>query len=145
MTFRLPTAHGSRIALWDYKQRRAVVLVFLPELAQADLARLEELHQTARKFAAQLLVVLPVKPDELTALLPVQPPYPVLADEGGLVHRQYMRLADQAETLPLTAALFIADRFGAISRYALAENLATLPPPTEIETMLDFLGNLCNP
>lgn len=145
--FRLPKVGGGSVASWDYKQRRAFVLVFLPHLDRAALNQLQTLFTALQPFGAQLLVSLPSSIEELAGPeVEAAVSYPVLADQNGLVYRQYLEWAGlDYHHSELPAALFIADRFGAVNRYALAATPAQLPDAGEITAMLEFLGNLCNP
>lgn len=142
--FRLPDISGKPVSLWDYKQRRAVVLYFLPQPDRTVLQARQREYQAYQRLGVEMLVIISCPVDQLKTLAATREiSYPVLADQAGQVYRQYLDFA--GATLPgeLLAAVFVADRFGAVSRYAVSEELAGLHP--QILAMLEFLGNLCNP
>lgn len=144
--FRLPSAQGEPVAIWDYKQRRAVVLYFLPELDPAFLSQLQSEYAEYRAQGAQLLVIstYPVRPlIDLVAQLGLT--YPLLSDADGRIYKRYLHLIEADFQKELPSALFIADRYGAINRYATAVRPPALPVASEVVAHLEFLGNLCNP
>lgn len=148
--FSLPSGTGKPVRLWDYKQRKALVIYFLKGDETSFLQQLETEAAAYQPYGAQLLAIVAAGPEqvkELTASLKLT--YPLLADPDGAVHTRYIQLTypqynpQQISNKPL--ALFVADRFGAISRYATATELNKLPGQPEILEVLEFLGNLCNP
>ncbi len=144
--FKLPAAQGGTIALWDYKQRKQLVLYFLPHPDSGFLSRLQTENPAYQETGAQLLVIVPAPLEQLTALhnqLALN--YPLLTDEEGRAYKRYLHLIEADIQQELPAAVFVADRFGAITRYATAPRPAMLPSQTEILGMLEFLGTLCNP
>ena len=146
--FKLPSSQSRKIASWDYKQRRALVLVLLPQAEPHFLKRLEAEYQDYKAAGAELLAITFLQPEELSRLaVELKLSFPLLSDPDGAVYRQYMAMLEEEITgrAELPAALLVADRFGAVSRYALATKPAGLPDRDEIVEMLEFLGNLCNP
>lgn len=144
--FRLPAAQGGTVALWDFKQRQAVVLYFLPQGNEAFLSQLQAEYAAYKAKGAQMLVIVPAALEALRELaLTLNLSFPLLSDEQGSTYQNYLKLVEADLQTELPAAVFVADRFGAISRYALALLPQGLPPQEEILDMLEFLGNLCNP
>ncbi len=148
--FDLPSGAGERVRLWDYKQRKPLVIYFVAGDESAFLQRLNSENQLYRDFGAQLLVISGLEGERLAQLTyELNLSYPLLADADNRVHSRYIQLVypqyDAAQIQQKPAALFIADRFGSIYRYATAISPDKLPPQPEIIEVLEFMGNLCNP
>lgn len=150
--FKLAATTGAKIASWDYKQRQPLVLYFLPRLDEAFLQQLEQEAANLQPYGAKMLALLPVPLEELKeAAGRLKLTVPLLADESGETFQKYLKLIlpeDSKESLEIKefpALVFVADRFGAISRYASTNQTAGLPGQPEILATLEFLGNLCNP
>ena len=143
--FRLPaTITPKPVALWDYKQRQAVVLYFLPQATELQLNERQQEYAAYRTAGAEMLVIVPQTIAELTRLAEeLKLTYPLLSDQAGTVYQQYLKFVGITIVGELLPAIFIADRFGAVSRYAIANDLSGLQP--QVLDMLEFLGNLCNP
>ena len=146
--FRLPKVGGGSVASWDYKQRRAFVLVFLPHLERAAFSWLQTLYMTLQPFGAQLLVSLPFSIEELAGpVADAKVSYPVLADQNGPVYRQYLEWAglnyhhSELPDSPLYCRPFRSRQPLRPGRHS----LPNYPTRGEITAMLEFLGNLCNP
>lgn len=144
--FKLPSAQGGNVALWDYKQRQPVVLYFLPELDPVLLSRLQNEYDIYKAQGAQLLVITPYPVEQMTAIAEkLNLSYPLLSDVEGRTYQRYLNLIEADLQKELPAAVFITDRFGATNRYTSASEAGELPPQTEILEHLEWLGNLCNP
>ncbi|MDB5080533.1 MAG: redoxin protein [Chloroflexi bacterium] len=153
--FKLAASTGTKIASWDYKQRQPLVLYFIPRLEETFLQQLEEVARELQAYGTEVLVLLPLPVEDLKeAAARLKLSVPLLSDESGETYRKYLKLIlpegnnnDSPEELEKTAgaAVFVADRFGAISRFATATKAADLPGQSDIMAMLEFLGNLCNP
>jgi peroxiredoxin len=148
--FALPAGTGKTVRLWDYKQRKAAVIYFLGGSEVALLGQLRSDAPVYREAGAELLVIsaqTAARVTELTAELGLD--YPLLADPDQAVHTRYIQLTypqyNPQEVREKPLALFIADRFGAVNRYATTTDPNKLPSQTEILEVLEFLGNLCNP
>ncbi len=150
--FKLEATTGSKIASWDYKQRQPLVLYFLPRLEDAVLLQLDQAARNLQAYGTEVLALLPVPLDQLKeAAARLKLTLPLLADEQSEAYRKYLKLIlpedsrEKLEIKDLPALVFVADRYGAISRYAGAAQAANLPGQAEIMDMLEFLGTLCNP
>lgn len=146
-SFTLPALNGKKdkVSGWDYKQRNPLV-IYLLLIADAEVfTQLENERAVYQEYKAEVLALVRAdlgSMNELNTRLRLS--YPVLADVDGAVFEKFLKLADiQPEAAQ--AAVFITDRFGAATRYAVAKTPATLPPVEEIAATLDFLTNLCNP
>src|SRR4051812_19603805 len=85
--FNLPSGTGKPVQLWDYKQRKALVLYFLQGDETAFLQQLETEATAYQNYGAQLLVIVATGPEqvkELTTSLKLT--YPLLADPDRVVH-----------------------------------------------------------
>ncbi|MBN9386455.1 MAG: redoxin domain-containing protein [Chloroflexi bacterium] len=150
--FKLAATTGGKIASWDFKQKQPLILYFLPGLDDALLQNLEKAALNLQAYGTETLALLPLPLETLKeAATRLKLTMPLLSDEAGETFRKYLKLVlpeDKNETVEvknLPAMVFVADRFGAISRYANATSAANLPGEKEIMGMLEFLGNLCNP
>jgi peroxiredoxin len=150
--FKLEATTGSKIASWDYKQRQPLVLYFLPRLEDAFLQELEQAALNLQAYGTEVLALLPVPLEELKeAAARLKLTMPLLADDHAETYRKYLKLIlpedsrESIEIKALPALVFVADRYGAISRYASASQAAGLPGQAEILDMLEFLGTLSNP
>ncbi len=148
--FTLPDGAGRKVQLWDYKQRKPVVIYFLNDTEVEFLQRLQSEANEYQAMGAQLLVIVAADAGQVKALSEnLNLSYPLLADPERSVHARYIQLVypqyDPAQTRQKPLALFVADRYGSIYRYATATEPAKLPAQPEILELLEFLGNLCNP
>ncbi len=138
---------GGLVASWDFKQRQPLVLYFLPQPSPSYLGQLQAEYRAYRDINAAMLVIVPEQLAALTVLaVELKLSYPLLADSAGTTYRNYLQLIEyDLTTNERPTALFVADRFGAISRYATATLPEGLPPQSEVLKMLEFLGTICNP
>jgi peroxiredoxin len=152
--FKLAATTGGKIASWDFKQKQPLILYFLPGLDEAFLQTIEQVALNLQAYGTETLALLPLPIETLKeAATRLKLTMPLLSDEAGETFQKYLKLVlpeDKNEVFTfeikkLPAMVFIADRFGAISRYATATGAANLPGEKEIMGMLEFLGNLCNP
>ncbi len=137
---------GKKVRLWDYKQRNPVVIYFLNGDEAAFLQRLDHEYPAYRRENAEMLVITALDADGV-AKAGVK--YPLLADPTRKVQADYIKLI-QPDYNPATAkslpvAVFVADRYGSLYRYATSHAPEYLPGQSEILAFLEFLGNLCNP
>jgi peroxiredoxin len=144
--FQLPAAGGRMIRLWDYKQRRQVVLLALHGLDCADcqklLASFAGRYADFREQETEILALLPMAPEALEhwqAQLDL--PFPLLADATG---KTLARLGawDGALQAVLPTVL-VADRYGALySRYTAASE-GDLPAPDVVLKDLEYIAIQC--
>lgn len=147
-SFTLSALNGKKdkVSGWDYKQRNPLVIYLLPAADAEVFSQLETERAAYREYKAEVLALVRTdlgKLNELNTRLRLS--YPLLADEDGAVFEKFLKLADIQSDTAAHAAVFITDRFGAATRYAVAKTPAMLPPVEEITATLDFLTNLCNP
>jgi peroxiredoxin len=116
------------------------------------LQKLDQEASNLQAYGTEVLAVLPVPLEELKEVARrLKLTVPLLADEGSETFQKYLKLIlpeDNRENIEIKefpAMVFVADRFGAISRYAAGSQAAGLPGQPEILATLEFLGHLCNP
>lgn len=148
--FSLPAGSGREVRLWSYKQRQPLVIYFLQGTDQTFLLELNDQYAAYQAENIELLVIVGLDKasvEKITATLQLK--YPLLADPDYSVHTRYIKLTfpqyNPAEVAQKPLAVFVADRFGSIFRYATATEIAKLPPQTEILSAHEFISCLCNP
>ena len=148
--FELQSGTGKKIRLWDYKQRKPLVIYVLNRPEPSFLQQLQSELPAYEAARAQLLVIAALEPEQTgqqTANLNLT--YPLLADPNQTVYNRYIQVIypqyqpEQVRQKP--SALFVADRYGSIWCYASATSPEKLPEQAEVLDALEFLGNLCNP
>lgn len=148
--FTLASGQGQIVKLWDYKQRQPLVIYFLAGNEEEFLRGLQSEYAAYRQMQAEMLVITALDANavqQLTVQFGLS--YHLLADADRAAHNRFIKLTypdyDSAKITNQPVAVFVADRFGAISRYQTALSVDKLPPQSEILEWLEFLGNLCNP
>jgi len=148
--FELASGKGKTVKLWDYKQRNSLVIYFVEGNETSFLPQLQTEYVAYRRNETELLVIAAQSPEMVASLTEnLSLTYPLLADPDYATHAKYMQLIepqyDPSSNKDKPVALFIADRYGSVYRYATSHIVANLPEQGEILSFLEFLGNLCNP
>jgi hypothetical protein len=138
--FELPAADGRPVRLWDFRQRRNLVL-FLHHgstcpRCRAELVRFARHYPAYRERATEVLAIGPDGPAlsaDLAETLAL--PFPLLSDPGGLV------AARQALQPP---AVLIGDRFEEIWAAWAPRSDLELPSQEEIVGWLEFISIQCH-
>lgn len=148
--FRLSAVNrDGQLGPWDYKQHRNLVLVFFRSIESEKCRQL--LRAIAKHYAeyqekeAEVLVISTDRMDRLRQLVQdLALPFPVLSDNEGRVSDLYLPGSRQAgDKAALEAAIFVADRWGAIFyRTSLARD-HDLPAEGEIREWLKFIELQC--
>lgn len=149
-SFRLAAANRQRqLGPWDYKQHRNLVLFFLHS-AECRKCRqlLREIAAHYSEYRRMEAEVLAISADEIDHLRQMAQelalPFPVLVDSDGRATDLYLKQAAQAaETAAPAAAVFVADRWGAIFIRKIAEQEHDLPAEEEIREWLEFIELQC--
>lgn len=115
--FRLPAADGGEVTRSEFRQRRHLVLLFLPDTAAPAAQRLAAaFHGLAPRLARAEGLVYAIAP------APTPLPIPLLLDRDGAVRQRYADfLPDTATPAPDAPFLVILDRFGGLAEVALGE------------------------
>jgi peroxiredoxin len=139
-SFELPSARGGRVRLWDYRQRRNLVLFFhhgagCPR-CRAELARFARHYPAYRERDAEVLAIGPDAPESSAQLArALELPFPLLSDpSGSAVERQGLR----------PPAVVVANRFEEIWAAWSPESELALPAQQEILSWLEFLAIQCH-
>jgi peroxiredoxin len=127
--FTLRNSCERQVRLWDFKQRRPVVLVFIHSTRCADCLQLLRTLAARRddlaEFRAAVLIVAPDATDRLQQLrVQLGLPFTLLSDADGAVAARYLR-SDEAGTALI--GLFVADRYGECGLAATAAHASDLP------------------
>ncbi|MGB9853764.1 MAG: redoxin domain-containing protein [Candidatus Bathyarchaeales archaeon] len=131
----LPSNKGTNVNLWDFKQRKNLVLIFHHGRAcsycRNKLKELAEYYKEIQTLEAEILAVsfdnledakVQGEEDEL--------PFPLLSDRRGATTERFTFI-DQSKNMPFPA-IFITDRFGALRHQKITEEAADLPSAVEI-------------
>jgi peroxiredoxin len=141
-TFTLPDSDGVPVRRTAYRDKRNLVLAFLPgaedEDARAYLRALAEVYSTVRAETGEVLAILrgdQSAADKLKRDLAL--PFPVLADADG---------ATTVRFLPPTAraAAFVTDRYGELYFVAPTAYAASLPLVAELCDWLVAIERQCS-
>ncbi|HET9494133.1 MAG TPA: hypothetical protein VFR15_07885 [Chloroflexia bacterium] len=130
--FSLPQTSGGRSGPAAMRSKYNLVLAFVGTGPSAEtyLRDLAAIHSEVLERDARAMVVVPLTPDDARALTGrLSLPFALLADEDAATTA---RLLGEGNT----AALCVADRFGAIYSLDIAPDTSTLPP---VRTALDWL------
>lgn len=135
--FTLPNTGGGSTRLWNFKQRRPVLLAFVPDGEPEDAHRwftsLAQRRAELAELDAAVLLTLPQPMERLRALHAAQDlPFTLLADEGGAVTRVYRASGGSDAKVVLVAA----DRYLQCLGVWRASSVADLPPLEEPLTLL---------
>jgi peroxiredoxin len=147
--FRLSAANRpGQLGPWDYKQHRNLVLIFFRS-AQCrkwqELLRANAEHY--RDYEQKEAEVLAISTDETDGLRRLAQdlalPFPVLSDTDGRVTNLYLKHTEEIAEAAVEAAIFVADRWGAIFTSKTVENDRDLPTEAEIREWLEFIELQC--
>jgi peroxiredoxin len=148
--FRLPAANRQgRLGPSDYKQHRNLVLIFFRSVGCWKCRRLLQdiaaRYGEYREMEAEVLAISADEIDRLRQLVQdLELPFPVLVDSDGKVTDLYLKQTEQAaETAALDAAIFVADRWGAIFTRRGTEEGHDPLAEAEIREWLEFIELQC--
>jgi peroxiredoxin len=148
--FRLPAANRpGQLGPWDYKQHRNLVLIFFRSAECRECKEL--LRQIAERYGdykqkeAEVLAISTDEIDRLRQLAQdVALPFPLLADNDGRVTELYLKATEQVPPKSaFKAAIFVADRWGAIFTCETIEQDHDLPAEAEIREWVEFIELQC--
>jgi len=148
--FRLSAANRDvQLGPWDYKQHRNLVLMFCRSTecrtCKQLLSRIADHYGDYKEKEAEVLVI---STDEIHRLRQLAKdlalPFPVLWDNDGRVTDLYLKDTETvAEKAAFKAAIFVADRWGAIFTSKVVENDHDLPAEAELREWLEFIELQC--
>lgn len=142
----LPSSKGTNVNLWDFKQRKNLVLIFhhgrVCPHCREKLKELAEVYKEIQALEAEILAVSfdnfedakkQGEEDEL--------PFPLLLDQSGATTERFTFI-DKSRSLPFPTVL-ITDRFGALRYQKITEEAIDLPNAIEILRWLIFIESEC--
>ncbi|GCE25249.1 hypothetical protein KDA_07330 [Dictyobacter alpinus] len=146
--FSLPGADGMPHSPWDYKQREHLVILFLTDVSSAtERALLQDYARAYANFREEQCAVLAVTANAVLMNLQTQEelrlPFPLLSDVQGKVITRYTQWNATEHTL--LPCIILADRYSALYRRWIAENISDLPGSQELLDSLQYLNKLCTP
>lgn len=136
-TFTLRDTADVERRLWDYKQRRPVLLTVMRDtragLGREWLARLLAARRVLDERCAATLVIAPQPAERLRELqAALDLPFTLLADPDGDTTKRYLTSQPDGERL----AIYLADRYLQCLGRWLVRSLADLPPLDDIAATL---------
>lgn len=141
-TFTLPDSDGASVRRSAYRDKRNLVLVFLPgagdDGAQAYLRALAEGYAAIQAETGEVLAILRGDQAAAAALKrDLALPFPVLADADGATTARFLPPAARA-------AVFVTDRYGELYFAAPAARAASLPPVATLHDWLVAIDRQCS-
>jgi len=135
----LPSNRDGSVNLWDFKQKKNLVIIFHHGIGCSDCRRklrdLAEVYVKAKDFEAEFLAVSFDSPAEgIKQGEEDRLPFPLLSDLDGEATGRFTHV-DAAKKAPYPS-IFISDRFGVLRYQKVAEEAEDLPAGKEI---LDWL------
>uniref|UniRef100_A0A7C2NZC0 Redoxin domain-containing protein n=1 Tax=candidate division WOR-3 bacterium TaxID=2052148 RepID=A0A7C2NZC0_UNCW3 len=142
----LPSNKGTNVNLWDFKQRKNLILIFHHGRAcshcRKKLKGLAEAYKEIQAFEAEVLAVSFDNPDEAKVQVEEDKlPFPLLSDQNGATTARFTYI-DKSRNMPFPAIL-ITDRFGALRYQKIAEEATDLPSTVEILSKLLLIQIEC--
>lgn len=148
--FRLSAANrDGQFGPGDYKQHRNLALIFFRSVECRKCRQLlREIAAHYGEYQRMEAEVLAISADEIDHLRQLARdlalPFPVLTDSDGRVTDLYLKQTElPAETAVPDAAVFVADRWGAIFTRESAEADRDLPAEADIREWLEFIELQC--
>ncbi|MCS6872081.1 MAG: redoxin domain-containing protein [Anaerolineae bacterium] len=140
--FRLESVTGTLYSREQFRGKRGLVLLFLPQaepLSAALLRRLKGLWSEFVEINVQVLAIFDARREALMPLAQaLDLPFPVLADADNHVWQLYTHEARRG------AALFVLDTYGALSAQRVLPSVADLPEADEILDLARYTQYRCS-
>ena len=144
--FRLSAVNrNGQVNSWDYKQHRNLVIIFFRTVECLKCKQLlREISENYGLYQQKEAEVLAISTDEIDRLRQLVQdlalPFPLLSDSDRRVTNLYLKHMEQGgDSAAFEAAIFIADRWGAIFSTRSIEKAQDLPAETEIRDWLEFI------
>ncbi len=143
--FSLPSSGGKEVSLWDYKQKKNLIIVFHHgskcARCQKKLEEYAEVYERAEKLDAELAISSDT-PREIEGYLKKVPlPFPLLSDSDGKVAAQFTYI-DSQRNAPFPS-IFITDRFGELHYQKIVSEADELPSGDEVLDWFLFIQIQC--
>jgi len=148
--FRLSAVNrNSQVGPWDYKQHRNLVLIFFRTVECLKCKQLlREISEHYGQYQEKEAEVLAISTDEIDRLRRLAQdlalPFPLLSDCDRRVTNLYLKGIEQSgDSVAFEAAIFVADRWGAIFSTKSIGKDQGQPVEAEIRDWLDFVELQC--
>lgn len=141
--FTLTSVEGKESHPSDYRGRSALLLLFAGSAHTSSdlLAQIAcRYHQLQEEEAQALAVLLDSREAVLSVAHELAPPFPLLADEDGRVHREFGAAHSDGRPAP---AIYVTDRYGEVFGSYRTACGQTLPSWQEILSWLAFINSQC--
>ena len=144
--FTLTSTRGKEVTLWDFKQRKNLLLYFFGGADCRDchltLTRLRDDYSRFERLSTEIIAIGVDERAPLSALVDeLHLPFPVLSDASGAVASRYGVLDKPPGKLK--PSVFIADRYGALEASWVVERDSELPDQDELLANLQLLELRC--
>ncbi len=148
--FRLSAVNrNGQVGPWDYKQHRNLVLIFFRTVECLKCKQLlREISEHYGQYQEKEAEVLAISTDEIDRLRQLAQdmalPFPLLSDSDRRVTNLYLKHMEQGgDRAAFEAAIFVADRWGAIFSTRSIEKAQDLAAEAEIRDWLEFIELQC--
>jgi hypothetical protein len=136
-------ADGRMVQAWDYKQKRALAIVFLHANCRLCAEYLDRLRECAADLREQEAVALVIFSETPTSRPELPAQVIVAADLTGKSQRAFLgedAFGPAGQTL---TGVFVTDRFGELRMQRIAQHEEALPQPGEILDCLSQIQMAC--
>jgi peroxiredoxin len=142
----LPSNKGMNVNLWNFKQRKNLVLIFHHGKAcshcRNKLKELVEAYKEIKAFEAEILAIsFDSLEDANDQGEEDKIPFPLLCDHSGATTERFTFI-DKSKNMPFPTFL-ITDRFGALRYQKIAQEATDLPDTAEILSWLLLIQLEC--
>ena len=137
---------GVNVNLWDFKQRKNLVLIFhhgrVCNYCRNKLKELAKAYKEIQFLEAEVLAVSFDNIGDLKGQWKEDAlPFPLLSDQSGTTSEKFTFI-DKSKNTPFPS-IFITDRFGALRYQKIAEEATCLPSASEILSVLSLIQIEC--
>lgn len=140
---------NGQVGPWGYKQHRNLVLIFFRTVECLKCKQLlREISEHYAEYQEKEAEVLAISTDETDRLHQLAQdlalPFPLLSDSDRRVTNLYLKQMEHGgDRAAFEAAIFVADRWGAIFSTRSVEKAQDLPAEAEIREWLEFIELQC--
>ncbi len=144
--FELISTQNKKISVWDYKQKRNLIILFFRNVeSQSSQKYLLELNTGYKDFVELKTEIVAISSDYIESLKKFADKldilFPMLSDENGEVINKYT-YKDDSGKYPMPS-IFITDRFGALYYQTIAQDESELPDKNALLDWVDFIERQC--
>jgi peroxiredoxin len=141
-TFTLPDTSGAPVRRSAYRDKKNLVLVFLPsaedDAGRAYLRALADAYPAIQAETGEVLAILRGDGTDIAAARhDLELAFPLLVDADGSATARFLPQAARA-------GVFVTDRYGELYFAAPTAGTATLPPIADIQAWLEAIDRQCS-